>query len=76
MRASLLAIQCIGDVLSMSVTGVGAQRRKWYIHIKCNNEPHCSGQDVCIDRGCEDSSVLAAGVSEAADVGFIYGVQE
>lgn len=49
---------------------------KWYIHNKCKNEPHCSGQDVCIDGGCEESSVLAAGVSKAVYVGIIDGVQE
>lgn len=32
---------------------------------------------VCIDRACEESSVLAARVAgKAADVGFIDGVQE
>lgn len=32
---------------------------------------------ICIDRRCEESSVLAAGaISKAADVGFIDGVQE
>ena len=32
---------------------------------------------VCVDRGCEELSVLAAGViSKVADVGFIDGVQE
>lgn len=57
--------------------GVENRRRKWYIHIKYKNDPLCSGPAVCIDRRCEESSVLAAGaVSKAADVGFIDGVQE
>lgn len=59
------------------VIEVGIWRRKRYIHIKRKNEPHRPGQRVCIDRGCEESSVLAAGViSKAADVGLIDGVQE
>lgn len=50
---------------------------KWCIRIRCRNETRWGGQGACIDKECEESSVLAAGVvSKAADVGFIDGVQE
>lgn len=59
------------------VIEMGIQMRKWFIQIKCKTEPHCSEQGVHLDRGREESSVLAAGVnSKAADIGFIDGVQE
>lgn len=70
------------DMKRVRLTGYSVQsvcgRRKLFI-IRCEERPHCSGQDVClcIDGGCEESLVLGPGVvSKAADVGFVDGVQE